>query len=268
MTCSVPDPLFSFRSLTCSFCNHVTLLTLLAALTVPAGANGATNGLDRSEQCVVVLTEDWVSTTGTLRRFERNGANSGWKQLRRDIAVVLGRKGLGEGRGLVHLSFNNPPRKSEGDDRAPAGIFKLSSAFGYAPKHSAAWIKLPYLTLSPETEGVDDPNSHYYNRLVDRSKVARVDWRSSEQMRRDDDRYKWGIVVEHNPDAVPGAGSCIFLHVWKDSSILTSGCTAMAESDLVKLLRWLDPARRPILVQMPRAVYRSIQSKYDLPPEG
>ena len=230
-------------------------------------ANGATNGLDRPEQCVVVLTDDWVSTTGTLGRFERKGA-SGWKRLGRDVAVVLGRKGLGEGRGLVHLKFNNLPQKSEGDDRAPAGIFNLSSAFGYAPKHSAAWVKLPYLTLSPETEGVDDPNSHYYNRLVDRSKVARIDWRSSEQMRRNDDRYKWGIVVEHNPDAVPGAGSCIFLHVWKGSSILTSGCTAMAESDLVKLLRWLDPERSPILVQMPRAIYRSIQSKYDLPPEG
>ena len=64
----------------------------------------------------------------------------------------------------------------------------------------------------------------------------------SEKMLRDDGLYKWGVFVEHNPAAAPGAGSCIFLHIWKDSTTPTTGCTAMAEKDLVKLLRWLDPA--------------------------
>jgi D-alanyl-D-alanine dipeptidase len=102
---------------------------------------------------------------------------------------------------------------------------------------------------------------------VDRSKIEKIDWHSSEQMRRKDVLYKWGVVAEHNPAAIPGAGSCIFLHIWESSSAPTAGCTAMPESDLVRLIRWLDPARHPILVQMPRGAYRSIRAKYDLPPD-
>lgn len=202
-----------------------------------------------------------------MRAFERDETTSNWKQRGPAIAVVSGKKGLGQGRGLVRLDFGGAPPKKEGDNRAPVGIFRLSSAFGYAPARSAAWIKLPYLALSRQIEGIDDPTSRYYNKLVDRSEVAKIDWRSSEHMRRDDVRYKWGVVVEHNPERIPGAGSCIFLHVWINSSTLTTGCTAMPESDLVSLLRWLDPARYPILVQMPRANYRAIRARYGLPPD-
>jgi L,D-peptidoglycan transpeptidase YkuD (ErfK/YbiS/YcfS/YnhG family) len=215
----------------------------------------------------VVLANNWTSTTGMMRAFEREGVAAPWKERGPGIAVVLGKNGLGQGRGIVRLDFDGAPKKQEGDNRAPAGIFRLSSAFGYAPARSAAWIKLPYLASTKETEGVDDSHSHYYNKLVDRSKVAQIDWRSSEKMRRADALYKWGVLVEHNPAAVPGAGSCIFLHIWSNSSAATAGCTAMPESDLVRLLRWLDPARHPILVQMPRALYPSVQAKYGLPPD-
>lgn len=242
-------------------------LLLLACSWPLATGRTATRELDRSRQCVVVLTENWASTTGVLHAFERDESAAGWKEQGAGIAVVVGKNGLGQGRGLVRLDFAGAPAKKEGDDRAPAGIFRLSSAFGYAPASSAAWVKLPYLALSKQIEGIDDPSSRFYNKLVDRSKVAKVDWRSSEQMRRDDVRYKWGVVVDHNPTAIPGAGSCIFLHIWKSSATLTSGCTAMPENDLARLLRWLDPARRPILVQVPKAAYRSVQAKYGLPPD-
>jgi len=215
----------------------------------------------------VVLTNDWASTTGLLHACERGETTASWKKQGPEFVVVVGKNGLGRGRGLIRLDLNGAPDKKEGDDRAPAGIFRLSSAFGYAPARSAAWVKLPYLALSKQIEGIDDSSSRYYNKLMDRSKVSQVDWRSSEQMRRDDILYKWGVIVDHNPAAIPRAGSCIFLHVWKNSSAPTAGCTAMLENDLVKLLRWLDPARRPILVQMPRSVYRSIRSKYGLPSE-
>lgn len=242
-------------------------LLLLACSWPLATGRTATRELDRSRQCVVVLTDNWASTTGVMHSFERAEAGASWKERGPGIPVVVGKNGLGQGRGLVRLDFAGAPAKKEGDDRAPAGIFLLSSAFGYAPAGSAAWVKLPYLALSKQVEGIDDPNSRFYNKLVDRSKVAKIDWHSSEQMRRDDVRYKWGVVVDHNPTAIPGAGSCIFLHIWKSSATLTSGCTAMPGNDLVRLIRWLNPARHPILVQMPRAAYRSVRAKHDLPPE-
>lgn len=242
------------------------LSLLLLACSLPlASGRAATRDLDRSRQCIVVLADNWTSTTGMLRAFERDKATAVWKERGPGVAVVLGKKGLAQGQGMIRLDFKGAPKKREGDNRAPAGIFHLPSAFGYAPKTSAGWIKLPYLASSAQTEGIDDPHSRYYNQLVDRSKVARVDWRSSEKMRRDDILYKWGVLVAHNPAAIPGAGSCIFLHIWRNSSAATAGCTAMPERDLVRLLHWLDPARHPILVQMPRAVYPAVQTKYNLP---
>jgi len=84
-------------------------------------------------------------------------------------------------------------------------------------------------------------------------------------MLRADNLYKWGVVVAHNSRATPGAGSCIFLHIWKDSRSATAGCTAMPEPDLVNLLRWLNPAARPVLVQMPQQEYEAARAKFRLP---
>jgi L,D-peptidoglycan transpeptidase YkuD (ErfK/YbiS/YcfS/YnhG family) len=236
-----------------------SLILIASAMATAA----APNPLDRSRQCLVVVAPDWNSKTGELRAFERIG--NAWKMRGNTIPVVLGKNGLAWGLGLVSTNNEPGPRKIEGDNRVPAGIFPLGPAFGYAPARSARWIKLGYMPLTKETEGVDDPYSRYYNQLVERSKVPRVDWHSSEQMRRADKLYKWGIFVAHNPTATPGAGSCIFMHIWRNSAAATAGCTAMPEQDLVGLLRWLDPKAHPILVQMPQRDYVTIQSRYSLP---
>jgi D-alanyl-D-alanine dipeptidase len=242
------------------------LSLFLLALIVPAAiARAAANPLRRSRQCIVVGAENWNSTTGVLRAFERRNARADWKMRGAEVPVVLGKKGLGWGRGLVAHDLAATPRKVEGDNKVPAGIFGLGTVFGYAPARSADWLKMRYLPLTKTIEGVDDPRSRHYNRLVDKSKVTRVDWLTSEKMRRDDHLYKWGVYVDHNAAAIPGAGSCIFLHIWKNSSTATTGCTAMAEDDLVELIRWLDPAARPILVQMPRNSYPLFQSRFGLP---
>ena len=238
----------------------------LLALIVPASlAHAATNPVRRSRQCVVVVAANWNSTTGVLHAFERTSVNGPWKMRRGAVPVVLGKKGLGWGLGVTNADSPAGPRKREGDNKVPAGVFRLGPAFGYAPAKAAGWVKLRYLPLTKNIEGVDDPRSRYYNKLVDRTKVARVDWRTSEKMLGFGHLYKWGVVVEHNPAAIPGSGSCIFLHVWKDSSAATAGCTAMPEKDLVRLIRWLDPAAQSLLVQMPRAAYQRTQARFGLP---
>jgi L,D-peptidoglycan transpeptidase YkuD (ErfK/YbiS/YcfS/YnhG family) len=65
-------------------------------------------------------------------------------------------------------------------------------------------------------------------------------------------RYKYFAVVEYNTvNPLPGAGSAIFLHVWKDQNNPTTGCTAFSEENLLKIIRWLDPAQKPVLAQFP-----------------
>jgi D-alanyl-D-alanine dipeptidase len=96
--------------------------------------------------------------------------------------------------------------------------------------------------------------------------VAKVDWKSAEKMRMSDDEYQLGVFIAHNTSpAEPGAGSCIFMHVWKAPGHPTSGCTAMRIGDLERLLGWLDPRSNPVLVQLPREQYKRRQGPWLLP---
>src|SRR3954447_14405403 len=205
-----------------------------------------------SRQCLVVTTPSWSATEGRLIAFERDHSGS-WRFAGTDAPVRVGRAGLAWGRGIVNFDSSAGPQKIEGDNKAPAGIFELGTAFGYA--HRRPETKMAYLPLSQRIVAVDDEASRFYNQLVDEAKVAKKDWQSAEQMILPDIRYKWGVVVKHNVPPKPGAGSCIFLHVWKNPETATTGCTAMPEASMVQLLRWLDPAKRPLLVQFPLRSY-------------
>lgn len=218
--------------------------------------------LGESEQCILVVTPDWKSQTGTLCIFERENTTSDWRQRGQGIPVIVGRGGLGWGKDIAE----DGPLKHEGDGRSPAGIFRLDSAFGYAPQREASWIKLPYRTLFSTTEAIDDPHSSYYNQMLERTQVPAPDWRTSEQMLRKDDCYKWGVIVDYNVNPVKaGAGSCVFLHIWRDPRHPTAGCTAMEEKNLVALLRWLDPKANPVLVQLTLKSFQEWQPKLNLP---
>jgi L,D-peptidoglycan transpeptidase YkuD (ErfK/YbiS/YcfS/YnhG family) len=61
--------------------------------------------------------------------------------------------------------------------------------------------------------------------------------------------YEWGAVIAHNPDCIPGLGSCIFLHLAPGGGQATAGCTALNTADLQTTLRWLDPDSHPLLLQ-------------------
>jgi L,D-peptidoglycan transpeptidase YkuD (ErfK/YbiS/YcfS/YnhG family) len=179
------------------------------------------------------------------------------------VPVRVGKTGLAWGRGLLGTTFLTGPIKVEGDEKAPAGVFKLSRVFGYA--RQAPPTRMPYLPLSENIVAVDDPRSRYYNQLLDQTKISHPDWRSAEKMILADDRYKWGVVVDHNQPPKPGAGSSIFVHVWKNPETATTGCTALAEGKLVEIIRWLDPSEHPLLIQLPVAEYKKLQTQWNLP---
>ena len=186
-----------------------------------------------------------------------------WTQVGGEFEIVVGRSGLGWGEGLA-ATEGEGPSKREGDGRAPAGVFTLTRAFGFASANEAAWLRVPYTPLTNGVECVDDTASTHYNRVVDRATVKAVDWNSSERMR-EVEGYAWGVVVAHNAGAVPGHGSCIFLHIWSGSLKGTAGCTAMEQPNLEALLRWLDSRKRPLLVQLPRSEYERLRATWRLP---
>ena len=160
------------------------------------------------------------------------------------------------------------PEKHEGDGCAPAGIFAITALFGYADPDTpfARAAKLPCLCATRDLKCIDDPASAHYNRIVDQTAIARPDWVSCEDMLRGDERYAVGAVVGHNCDpVVPGAGSCIFLHVWEAPGVPTAGCTAMSLADMTEISAWLDGAAPPLLVQLPQAEYECCREAWGLP---
>ncbi|MDP2882131.1 MAG: hypothetical protein Q8N89_11175 [Azonexus sp.] len=227
---------------------------------------GSATALASARQLLLVVAPNWDSCSAQLQRFERRHRDGDWQSIGPAIAVSLGKSGLAWGRGR-HAPVAGL-EKREGDGRAPAGIFAITTLFGYAPPDSplARAARLPYLAATPDLKAIDDPASAYYNRIVDQSAVARPDWASCEDMLRSDERYAVGAVVAHNAEPpVPGAGSCIFLHVWAGEGVPTAGCTAMALADMSEIAGWLDASAAPLLVQLPQAEYAARRAAWGLP---
>jgi len=252
----------------------VTFCILLSAVAAQAeGLPAAT------EQVIVVTSDSWNSSKGSLQRYAKQ--NGHWVRIGTAFSVVLGRNGMGWGRGIrdwtqrgceekglapgpvgentakndgssvpVPVSSQarrKDPVKREGDGRSPAGVFALPFAFGQPARN----IRYPYRRMEAVHRCVDDCRSKYYNRIIDR-RTSDQDYGSSEPMKLASGLYRYGIFVAHNPRSIPGAGSCIFMHIRDPSGVATSGCTAMSEQNLLALIDWLDPRKNPLLVQMPR----------------
>lgn len=229
----------------------------------PVATAPGPRALAGARQLIVVTTPAWDSVGGVLRRYERV-ANGSWAPVGNQVSVAVGRAGLAWGADSLRRSASGP-RKREGDGRAPAGIFPLDTAFGFAAAGDASWIRLPYVPLTAGSECVDDTASAHYNTVVDRTRVSRVDWTSSEHMRQIG-QYRLGVIVGYNaPAPVAGGGSCIFLHIWGGPGVGTAGCTAFPASAVEAVVRWLDPARRPMIVQLPAGEYARLRGRWDLP---
>ena len=96
--------------------------------------------------------------------------------------------------------------------------------------------------------------------IVEPDEPAKARFKSFEKLLRPrDELYDVAIIIDHNglgsadSKVIPGRGSCVFMHIWRKKGRGTDGCTAMARWDLEKILEWLDPARKPVLVQLTKA---------------
>ena len=214
-----------------------------------------------TRQLLVVRTESWGSAVGNLQRYQK--IDEKWRAIGKPIPVSVGKNGLAWGRG-IYRNAQRAHAKQEGDGCAPAGIFRLGPAFGYAPRPPAG-CKLIYRAITERDYFVDAPAAAEYNRWVTiparKPNQPEKLWPSFERMKRPDRLYELGIVVQQNDHpVVKGGGSAIFLHVWRNPGVPTVGCTAMARDDLLALLRWLEPKQEPLLVQAPASELKNILS--------
>ncbi|HWM87525.1 MAG TPA: hypothetical protein VNO33_16845 [Kofleriaceae bacterium] len=217
-----------------------------------------------ARQLLLGVVDDWEDVTAELQRFERAGQV--WKPVGERWPAVIGSGGSGWGRGLHGQGApggRSGPAKREGDGKSPAGAFALGASFGYAAR-PVEGARAPYTQVDDSWVCVDDPRSAHYNRVLDAEGV-KTDWSSNEQMRRHDELYRWVVLVDHNQEATAGAGSCIFLHLWRDADAGTAGCTAMDKPAMERLLAWLDPAARPAFVLLPAGELAALRESWALP---
>ena len=211
----------------------ITAILLMAGALAPAVRCGMPAAAPAplptgTRQAVLVVPRAPGSHTATLSLVELEGGV--WRERMAPVPAVLGRAGIAPA-----------GAKREGDGKTPSGVFPLGIAFGYG---ATCDTRLPYRMAGPDDYWIDDPASPHYNRWVRGPRPAF----SHERLRRSDAQYTYGIVVEYNTAPVtPGAGSAIFLHVWRAPNTPTAGCVALSETDMARLLRLLDPSLRPVV---------------------
>jgi L,D-peptidoglycan transpeptidase YkuD (ErfK/YbiS/YcfS/YnhG family) len=130
--------------------------------------------------------------------------------------------------------------KREGDGATPRGVHGVVG-FLYRPDRLGRG-RVPdwALPIGPRDLWSDDPRHEDYNLMV-RAPYSH----SHERLRRADRLYDLVMITDWNwPRAEAGAGSAIFLHVWRKPRHPTAGCVAFARPDLEWIARrWRHDSR-------------------------
>ena len=176
-------------------------------------------------QVVVVTAERYGATTATLTAYEREG--DGWRRAVGPWPARVGTRGVAP-----------PGEKREGDGRTPSGVYGFDFFFGVAADPG---VRFPYRRVTSRSlVWDDDPASPLYNPWVD---LDRQRAGAEPEPMYVSPAYDHGAVIAYTTARTAGLGSAIFLHVSNGGP--TAGCVSLPAGQLVEILRWLDPVRRP-----------------------
>jgi L,D-peptidoglycan transpeptidase YkuD (ErfK/YbiS/YcfS/YnhG family) len=179
------------------------------------------------EQRIVVSAAGYGTSRATFTAYARTA--SGWHVVFGPWSANIGRNG-----------FAPAGAKHEGDGRTPSGQYGFSFFFGIDPDPGVRFAYRPI--TSPAIVWDDDPASANYNLWID-TRVANAG--NNPEPMDNAPVYDYGAVIAYNTARTPGLGSAIFLHVSSGSG--TAGCVSLPTSELLSVLRWLDPALGPTI---------------------
>lgn len=135
--------------------------------------------------------------------------------------------------------FADPGQKIEGDALTPQGSYGFQFMFGV---NANPGVHFSWRHAYRYDYWDDDPNSSRYNLWTDtRYYYAGVNPEPMHNV----PSYNYAAVIAYNLARVPGAGSAIFLHVGDGQA--TAGCVSLPQADLLEIIRWLRPARDPVI---------------------
>lgn len=181
-----------------------------------------------AQQLITVVSDAPTATTATLTAWDRSGAH--WIRAIGPLRADVGAQGIGH--------------TSETQTRSPAGTWSLTEAFGIAADNGT---RLPYRRVTDSDWWVSDPKSKDYNTFQTCAPgTCPFDESAGEDLGLAGPAYDHAVVIDYNrAPVVPGAGSAYFLHVGDGNP--TAGCVAVPAKDLDAIMRWLDPARGPVI---------------------
>ena len=241
------------------------ILLLAALFLLTRSLTARATGVDPDcLQLIVATAPDWNTDHGQLQLFER-APGAPWHPVTEPWPVLFGKNGLAWGRGVA--GQDQPGlHKHEKDLRAPAGIFTVGTVYGYEPTLPPGG-DYPYHQVGDNDAWVDDSRSPYYNQHIIADPANLPPWFTRERMKSGDFAYHWLIEIQHNEHpAIPGAGSAIFFHIRRGETHPTSGCTTMAEPNLIRIIRWLRQSKHPEYALLPQPAYATLWKPWTLPP--
>ncbi|WP_245595277.1 L,D-transpeptidase family protein [Fictibacillus gelatini] len=184
----------------------------------------------KATQAIIVTAKSETGFHASLVAYEYRSGK--WEKVY-SMPAVIGKKGI---------TFD----MHEGGMKSPAGIYFIDRSFGTAAKPSG--MKLPYQQTTEHDYWVDDVTSKDYNQWKVYKGDPHKKWKSFERLHIP--LYKYAAVIRYNEDPiVKGKGSAIFFHIWPGPNSPTAGCTAVSEENIVKLLKWMDPEKKPVIIQ-------------------
>jgi len=232
----------------------------LSGCTDPVVPSACEDNLTDVTQLVMVMTETMDSAEATVAILQRSAATpqTKWTLTGTPYPAVVGRAGLGWGHGFDGLQGKREVVKREGDERTPAGLYRVGATFGY---ESAPWPA--HITLKGNTYVcVDDVASEHYGKIVPREVVGAET--SAEDMAAIP-VYERGIVVDYPPNAIKKSGSCIFFHIWAGPKSGTAGCIASERARIADLQNKTASAKTAVVIWAKSAKDRLEQCLPGLP---
>jgi L,D-peptidoglycan transpeptidase YkuD (ErfK/YbiS/YcfS/YnhG family) len=225
----------------------IAALLLAGSVTLPqqpANAAATTAG-----QVVVVSAPTPTSTYATVDAYTRQ-PDGRYRRMAHFTSARIGAAGMGAA--------------SETVARTPVGQFRLGQGFGVRANPGAG---VPYFQVTRDDVWTGSTGSVINEHRRCAPGTCPASYGAFERLINYPGPYAYAAFIGYNAPptygtgAVAGRGSAFFLHVKNASA--TGGCVAIAESEMVWILRWMKSSLNPIIsIGVGAAPYQVMPSRY------
>jgi L,D-peptidoglycan transpeptidase YkuD (ErfK/YbiS/YcfS/YnhG family) len=175
---------------------------------------------------ITVVAPAESDTRATLQAWRKVGG--GWQRVGASVPAWLGTDGM-----TTH--------PSEQRSATPMGSYTLTQAFGHDSDPGTA---LPYVQTDSADWWISQPGRLYNTMQHCTANCAFTQGNPNEHLYYETPEYLYAVVIDYNRSpVVQGAGSAFFLHV--SAGEPTAGCVSIEQSQLVRIMRWLEPNQHP-----------------------